>query len=134
MTFPFVLPDWMPWWVPIVVMVPVLLYLAIFLLMPFSVFGLRGRLEAIEAQLDDLREQLRMALDPTGEALEEEPLPRRAPAPPGGREALSGRTDDFIPPPPASFRPDPRRQAPPPPPPPPPPRPERMEPRLGWPR
>ncbi|MDR3718982.1 MAG: hypothetical protein P4K98_09280 [Bryobacteraceae bacterium] len=59
MMFPLALPDWVPWWVPIAVMVPALLYLLVFLLMPFSVFGLKGRLEAIEARLDDLQDEIR---------------------------------------------------------------------------
>jgi hypothetical protein len=59
MTSPFPLPDWLPWWVPIVVLVPTLLYLLVFLLMPFSVFGLKGRLESIEARLDEIQGEIR---------------------------------------------------------------------------
>ena len=53
------LPDWLPWWVPIAVLVPALLYLLVFLLMPFSVFGLKGRLDAIEARLDEIQDEIR---------------------------------------------------------------------------
>ncbi len=59
MTSPFPLPDWLPWWVPFAVLVPALLYLLVFLLMPFSVFGLKGRLEAIEARLDEIQGEIR---------------------------------------------------------------------------
>ena len=56
---PFALPDWLPWWVPLAVLVPVLLYLAVFLLMPFSVFGVKGRLDLIEARLDEIQGEIR---------------------------------------------------------------------------
>jgi hypothetical protein len=59
MTLPFTLPDWVPWWVSIVVIVPVVLFVLAFLLMPFSVFGVKGRLEAIEARLDEIQGEIR---------------------------------------------------------------------------
>ena len=59
MTFPFTLPDWLPWWVPIVLLVPVLLYALAFLFMPFSVIGLKSRLEVIEARLDEIQGEIR---------------------------------------------------------------------------
>ncbi len=55
----FSLPDWLPWWMSMAVVVPTLLYLLVFLLMPFSVFGLKGRLEAIEARLDEIQGEIR---------------------------------------------------------------------------
>ena len=45
MTYPIPLPDWLPGWVPIALLVPALLYLLVFLFMPFSVLGLKSRLE-----------------------------------------------------------------------------------------
>jgi len=60
MTLPFTLPAWMPWWVPILILVPATLYALIFLLMPFSVFGVKGRLEIIEARLDELQGEIRI--------------------------------------------------------------------------
>jgi len=45
-----------------------------FLLMPFSVFGVKGRLEAIEAQLDEIQAELRSL------ALRAAEAPRRPPA------------------------------------------------------
>jgi hypothetical protein len=59
MTLPFTLPDWVPWWVPIVLIVPALLYVLAFLFMPFSVLGVKTRLEIIEAALDDVRRDIR---------------------------------------------------------------------------
>jgi hypothetical protein len=59
MTLPFTLPDWMPWWVPIVLLVPAILYGLAFLFMPFSVIGVKGRLETIEARLDEIQGEIR---------------------------------------------------------------------------
>ncbi len=58
MTLP-ALPDWLPWWVPILVLVPALLYALAFLSMPFAVFGVKGRLEAMEARLDEIQGEIR---------------------------------------------------------------------------
>ena len=89
MNLPFTLPPWLPWWVPILVMVPVILYALIFLLMPFSVFGIKSRLEVIEARLDELQGEIRTlslrlgdpgrAYRPDEDAYDLSPLPR-APA------------------------------------------------------
>ena len=74
MTLPFSLPDWLPWWVPMAALVPALLYLLVFLLMPFSVFGLKGRLEAIEARLDEIQGEIRALVlrlpEPRGHGLD----------------------------------------------------------------
>jgi hypothetical protein len=59
MTLPFALPDWLPWWVPIVLLVPALLYGLAFLFMPFSVIGVKSRLEVIEARLDEIQGEIR---------------------------------------------------------------------------
>jgi len=59
MTLPFSLPDWLPWWVPIVLLVPALLYALAFLFMPFSVIGVKSRLEVIEARLDEIQGEIR---------------------------------------------------------------------------
>ncbi len=59
MTLPFSLPDWVPWWLPFVVLVPGVLYLLAFLLMPFSIFGVKGRLEGVEARLDEIQAEIR---------------------------------------------------------------------------
>lgn len=56
---PFALPDWLPWWVPILVLIPALLYALAFLFMPFGVIGVKGRLDAIEARLDEIQAEIR---------------------------------------------------------------------------
>jgi hypothetical protein len=57
---PFTLPDWMPAWIFLLLAVPVLLYVLAFLLMPFSVLGVKARIEALEAQIESLHDELRM--------------------------------------------------------------------------
>jgi hypothetical protein len=59
MNLPFTLPDWLPAWAFLLLAIPALLFVLAFLLMPFSVFGVKARLEAVEAQLDTLAEELR---------------------------------------------------------------------------
>lgn len=59
MTLPFALPDWLPWWVRLVLLIPTLLYLLAFLFMPFSVIGVKGRLDVLEARLDELQNEIR---------------------------------------------------------------------------
>jgi hypothetical protein len=58
-TLPFTLPDWLPAWAFLLLALPVLLYALVFLIMPFSVFGVKARLEGLEAQLNDIHEELR---------------------------------------------------------------------------
>lgn len=60
MTLPFTLPSWMPEWVGLLLLLVGLLYLLAMLAMPFSVFGVKSRLEAIEDQLDQVQEELRI--------------------------------------------------------------------------
>jgi hypothetical protein len=57
---PISLPDWMPSWLFLLLLLPVLLYVLAFLLMPFSVFGVKARIESLESQIDSLHEDLRM--------------------------------------------------------------------------
>src|ERR1700743_3982455 len=59
MNMPFALPEWVPWWVPLVLLVPALLYALAFLFMPFSVIGVKSRLEVIEARLDEIQGEIR---------------------------------------------------------------------------
>lgn len=59
MTLPFALPDWLPWWVPLLLLVPALLYALAFLFMPFSVIGVKGRLDVVEARLDEIQGEIR---------------------------------------------------------------------------
>jgi hypothetical protein len=58
-TAPILLPDWLPWWVPIVLLAPALLYALVFFFMPFSVLGVKGRLDVIEARLDEIQGEIR---------------------------------------------------------------------------
>ena len=60
MTLPPILPEWVPWWVQLVLVVLFVLFGCGFLMMPFAVFGIRGRLDLLEAQLDDIHAELRM--------------------------------------------------------------------------
>ena len=99
MTLPFTLPDWMPWWAALVVIVPVVLFALAFLFMPFSVFGVKGRLESVEARLDEIQGEIRSLALRLPERLERyerdpraiEPSPRRwadddrPPIPPAAR-------------------------------------------------
>ena len=81
MTLPFglgslPLPDWLPWWVPAVLLIPVLLYGLLALAVPFSVFGLKGRMEGIELRLDDLHAEIRGLVARLPPALGDEYAPR----------------------------------------------------------
>ncbi len=148
MTMPFALPDWMPWWVPTVVLVLALLWVLAFLLVPFSVIGLKARLDGIEARLDEIQTEIRtltLRLPDGVQAVDfdelyaapPDPERRRAPAftrppiPPASHELEEEEDQPEIIPhvPPPGIPPRPRRgdgpRAP---------RSDRAEPRLDWPR
>lgn len=59
MDLPFTLPAWLPWWAALAALLPVLLFALAFLLMPFSVIGVKTRLEAIELRLDEIQMEVR---------------------------------------------------------------------------
>jgi hypothetical protein len=59
MTWPPVLPDWLPWWAALLLALPVALYILALLLMPFAVLGTKGRLDAIDLRLDELHGEIR---------------------------------------------------------------------------
>ena len=59
MTSPLPLPDWVPWWIHLVLLLGILLFGLLFLLMPFSVFGVKARLEGVEARLDEIQGEIR---------------------------------------------------------------------------
>lgn len=59
MTLPQFLPDWVPWWAELALLVVLLLFAGAFLLMPFSVFGTKARLEAVDERLDEIETTLR---------------------------------------------------------------------------
>ena len=112
MTLPFTLPDWMPWWVPIVLLVPALLYGLAFLFMPFSVIGVKSRLEVIEARLDELQGEIRhlaLRLPEVGRAADYDEIyaPERAAEPP--RKQPVQQTRPPIPPAAHDLEDEPRR-------------------------
>jgi hypothetical protein len=72
MTLPFTIPPWVPWWVPILVIIPVILYALVLFVMPFSVIGVKSRLDAMDERLDDIQMELHQ-------------LAQRLPAPAVGR-------------------------------------------------
>lgn len=53
------LPDWVPLWVHAVILCAAGLLAVSFLLLPFAVFGTKGRLEAIDARLDEIQGEIR---------------------------------------------------------------------------
>jgi hypothetical protein len=148
MTLPFALPDWVPWWLPLVLLLPALLYALAFLFMPFSVIGVKSRLEVIEARLDELQNEIRhLALRLPAASREadfediyaprpverraKEPQATRPPIPPAAydlpEDNLPEPDIDDRPPPSAHARPLRRGE-------PPPVRQARSEPRVNWPR
>lgn len=56
--------EWMaalpPWWGPLGLLVLATLAVLALLMIPFAAFGLKGRLDLLEAQLDDLHAELRL--------------------------------------------------------------------------
>jgi len=133
MTLPFILPDWLPWWVPLVLLIPALLYLLAFLFMPFSVIGLKGRLDVLEARLDEIQNEIRhlaLRLPEPGQHVDYDeiyhpepaqpshrtPIVTRPPIPPAAHELERGEI--------AADRPAPSPHT----------KPVRREPKLDWPR
>ena len=53
------LPEWVPTWVHAVILCSGVLFSLAFLLLPFAVFGTKGRLEVIEARLDEIQGEIR---------------------------------------------------------------------------
>jgi hypothetical protein len=139
MTLPFSLPDWLPWWVPIVLLVPLLLYALAFLFMPFSVIGVKGRLDVIEARLDEIQGEIRhlalrlpevaraadydeiYAPEPTVQPRRGPPVLTRPPIPPASHQ-LEDEPPREPPARGARREPDPRQTG------------GRSEPRVDWPR
>lgn len=59
MSIPLPLPDWLPPWFTTVLLIIAVLYGLAFLFMPFSVIGVKSRLETIEAELEAIHTELR---------------------------------------------------------------------------
>jgi len=110
----------LPGWTGLLALLLLLLAGLAFVLMPFSVFGVKGRLDAIEAQLDEIQAELRSLSMRISEA------PRRPqsddwvelPSRPRVAEEPTPRVNPPIPPP--AAWPEGGRS--------------RAEPRLDWPR
>ena len=103
MTSPLPLPEWVPWWVHLVLILGMLLFGLLFLMMPFSVFGVKARLEGVEARLDEIQGEIRslaLRLPEMPPGLDDDTDPyARPPIPPAPRRAEprivrpSGRTE-----------------------------------------
>jgi hypothetical protein len=143
MNLPYELPAWLPWWIPLVLLVPTLLWILAFLLVPFSVIGLKSRMDGLEARLDEIQADIRtvaLRLPESGHPVEFDelytapepvqptrrvPVISRPPIPPAAYQPQPEELRE--PPPPGSVprdarRTEPQRREP------------RTEPRLDWPR
>ncbi|WP_130730454.1 hypothetical protein [Komagataeibacter xylinus] len=80
-------PQWMPAWAQAVLLVGGMLFTLLWMLVPFAVFGVKGRLDNLAIQLDDLQAELRvLALGLNGQQTAQPPvvadaLADRAPTP-----------------------------------------------------
>lgn len=54
-----VFPDWMPLWAQLLVIAVVIVFGLAFLMMPFAVFGVKGRLGELELQIQEMQAELR---------------------------------------------------------------------------
>jgi hypothetical protein len=100
MPVPAILPDWAPAWVQLAALVILLLVALLFLAVPFSVIGLKGRLDGVEARLDEVHAEIRslnLRLPEVGDAayppdwVPPERLAPRPPIPPAPRGRGDGR-------------------------------------------
>ena len=135
MNLPFTVPGWLPWWVPVLLLIPALLYALAFLFMPFSVIGVKSRLDVLDARLDEIQNEIRHLALRMPEAAQQVDFEEiYAPEP---RAEPSTRTSPHTRPPiPPTLHELEQEEAPQGdrPPPPPSARPVRREPRLDWPR
>lgn len=93
----------LPAWTGGVALAAIALLALCFLLMPFSIFGLRSRLEGLEAQLDEMQAELRaiaarlaappVARSMTGPGFSATRAPMAAPPPPAPTPAPMGRQE-----------------------------------------
>jgi hypothetical protein len=123
MPFPF--SDWMPWWLQLTLLILGALFAFVWLLMPFAVFGVKGRLDALALQIEDLQAELRVLAVPPEERRPAMAASRVAAAPvvepasipvaPRAAEPASGTSDAYAPRPERPAAPRPTRFDPPPP-------------------
>ena len=59
MSVPAFLPDWVPPWVQLALLVGLVLVVGAYAVMPFSVFGVKARLDALDERLDEMRSDIR---------------------------------------------------------------------------
>ena len=113
----------LPSWVGMVLLVAIGVSVLAFLAMPYAVFGVKSRLEAIEAELADLRTEIRAVMrQPIGAAPARAPVEEDWVAPPGrSMRAPDAQTRVSAPVPPPAIRADRPARA------------GRAEPRLDWP-
>lgn len=98
MPVPALLPDWVPAWVQLALLVVLSLAALLFLAVPFSVIGLKGRLESLDARLDEIQGEIRslsLRLPEAGESgyPVDWPPPERLAPPPPIPPASRGRGD-----------------------------------------
>src|SRR5271156_6607932 len=102
MTSPIAFPDWMPPWAQLLLLIVGILLVLAFLLMPFSVFGVKSRLEGVEARLDEIQGEIRaLALrlpghPPRAAVGEAPPIPPAAWAADGGPRRPGARVEPRI--------------------------------------
>ena len=105
MPSPFSFPDWVPWWAQLLLLIVAIMLGLAFALMPFSVFGVKSRLDTLEARLDEIQGEIRSLIlrlpEPSRRGgFEEEtqfaPPPRtaRPPIPPAAPAAPAGWSPD----------------------------------------
>ena len=108
----------LPSWVGLVILLAIGVSVLAFLAMPYSVFGVKSRLEAVEAELADLRSEIRALLRQPGPAARA-PVEEDYVAPPRRAAPCMAPEPSFAPPvPPPAARPVRGR----------------AEPRLDWPK
>ncbi|GBQ70753.1 hypothetical protein AA103196_2584 [Ameyamaea chiangmaiensis NBRC 103196] len=106
---PLIFPDWVPWWLQLALLLGAFLLGVAFLLMPFAVFGVKGRLAEVELELGEVKAELRVIAARLGASED------RGVAP--GTTPVSGRPDTGptreARPRPTRFEPPPRAEPPP---------------------
>ncbi|GEB38179.1 hypothetical protein GLI01_22140 [Gluconacetobacter liquefaciens] len=130
MPFPF--SDWMPWWLQLALLILGMLFIFLWMLVPFAVFGVKGRLDALALQIEDLQAELRvlavrpeerapvspaaprpaLTAAPVVEPVAPPPPPVRAPGPVVASDAYAARPERPVSPPrPTRFDPPPAAPA-----------------------